>query len=130
MKVKWTTALMIATFSGALIVGTAAAAANAGGTDNNMLGHEKTGSGTGYGNATKMDFSKLDRNGDGQISQQEAAANPTLAQQFKRLDNNGDGALEKSEFSRFETMEHGTQRNNMKQDTTTDQGQTGTDNQW
>ncbi|MCO6442355.1 MAG: hypothetical protein J5I81_15055 [Nitrococcus mobilis] len=92
MKMKWITAAMIATFSGALAVGMAASAGG--------MGSSHSG---GYGTG----FNKLDVDQDGRISQQEAAANPTLAERFERLDQNGNEQLDHGEFSRFETMERG-----------------------
>lgn len=47
-------------------------------------------------------FSNLDTNHDGKISQEEAAANPSVAAQFDKADSNQDGSLEESEFSAME----------------------------
>ena len=47
-------------------------------------------------------LSSLDKNGDGKLSQQEAAANKKLSQQFSKLDANHDGMLDTGEFARFE----------------------------
>lgn len=59
--------------------------------------------------AEKMDngklFNKLDKDGNGVISQQEASANKELMKQWKKLDKNSDGSLEKSEFAGFESAE-------------------------
>lgn len=93
MKAKWITAAMIATFSGALAVGMTASAGGMGSSH------------SGSGQATS--FNKLDVDQDGHISQQEATANPVLAERFKRLDQNGNEQLDQAEFSRFETMEGG-----------------------
>ncbi|MCO6442357.1 MAG: hypothetical protein J5I81_15070 [Nitrococcus mobilis] len=95
MKAKWITALMIAMFSGALAM---SSAASAGGVGSSGTTEQWTG------------FNKLDQNGDGRISQQEADAQPMLAERFKRLDKNNDGHLDHGEFSRFEAMERGKHR--------------------
>lgn len=121
MKAKWTTAVMIAAFSGALAIGTGASAApqTRGFDQGNTTGHYKTDEGT-----TRLDFNKLDQNNDGRISKEEAAADPTLTDHFKRLDNNSDGQIEKGEFARFEAMEHGKQMKQMKkQDKNVNPGQ-------
>ncbi len=55
------------------------------------------------GGAGSTTFSALDMNRDGNISQDEADADPMLAQQFQQVDSNGDGAINQSEFSAFET---------------------------
>lgn len=47
-------------------------------------------------------YSKLDTNGDGKISQQEAQQNPQLAAKFSSLDKNSDNMIEEGEFARFE----------------------------
>ncbi|MET0499227.1 MAG: EF-hand domain-containing protein [Steroidobacteraceae bacterium] len=41
----------------------------------------------------------LDKNGDGQISLNEASANDELFVAFKKLDTNRDGALSQTEFA-------------------------------
>lgn len=48
-------------------------------------------------------YKKLDTNGDGYVSPEEATANPKLAAQFDKLDRNGDAKLDQAEFARFET---------------------------
>ncbi len=45
-----------------------------------------------------LDFDALDKNHDGQISQQEARADAQLAQDFDTLDQNHDGYLSRAEF--------------------------------
>lgn len=112
MKAKWMTAVMIAAFSGALAIGAGASAApqNRGFDQGNPPGQYKTKEGI-----TRLDFNKLDQNKDGRISQKEAAADPLLAAHFKGIDSNSDGQIEKGEFARFETMEHGKQMHQMKQ---------------
>ncbi|MGH6611289.1 MAG: hypothetical protein ACRECQ_13655 [Burkholderiaceae bacterium] len=42
---------------------------------------------------------KLDTNGDGQISREEAATAPRLAQRFDRIDANKDGQITRDEFA-------------------------------
>lgn len=95
MKTMWITALMIVTFSGVLAMNSVVSAGEMGssGTTGQLAG-----------------FKDLDQNGDGRVSQQEANAQPMLAERFKRLDNNSDGYLDHGEFSRFETMERGKHR--------------------
>ena len=44
-------------------------------------------------------IAKLDLNQDGQISREEAAAAPRLAQRFDQLDANRDGQLTREEFA-------------------------------
>lgn len=104
MKAKWMTSLMIAAFSAALAIGTGVSAGEMG---SGMKGHENSGGTAGDGGASTMNFTELDQDGDGRISQAEAAAHPGLADQFQRLDSDGDGQLEKGEFAQFEKMEHG-----------------------
>lgn len=43
-------------------------------------------------------FAALDKNGDGSISRDEAAARPMLAKMFDKLDTNNDGVLSKDEM--------------------------------
>jgi Ca2+-binding EF-hand superfamily protein len=43
-------------------------------------------------------FAALDKNGDGVISREEAAARPKMAKMFDALDSNKDGALSKDEM--------------------------------
>ena len=47
-------------------------------------------------------FSQLDKDGNGMISSEEAAADPTLAQEWGKADVNNDGQLERAEFSALE----------------------------
>ena len=47
-------------------------------------------------------FKQLDKDGNGQISQQEAEANSTLSKSWSTFDENGDGRLDAQEFSAFE----------------------------
>ncbi|MGA9421953.1 MAG: hypothetical protein WBW61_06285 [Rhodanobacteraceae bacterium] len=44
------------------------------------------------------DFAQLDRNGDGRISQDEAAGYPLLADDYIHADRNRDGSVSKSEY--------------------------------
>lgn len=101
MKAEWMTAVLIASFSGALAVATGA---SGGGMGSDMKSHENSGGTTEYGNSSKVDFKKLDEDGDGRISRAEAAARPQLGEYFQRLDRNRDRQLDKGEFSQFETM--------------------------
>lgn len=50
-------------------------------------------------------FKKIDKNGDGVISKEEASANKELMKQWGKLDKNTNGSLEMSEFSAFEPTE-------------------------
>ena len=47
-------------------------------------------------------FTKLDINGDGALSKEEAAADPVLMESWTTADVNQDGKLEQVEFSAFE----------------------------
>lgn len=47
-------------------------------------------------------FAELDVDGDGMISSEEAAADPTLSEAWDKADANGDGQLERAEFSAIE----------------------------
>lgn len=43
-------------------------------------------------------FDRLDANGDGRLSREEAAAYPELAQRFEQIDANKDGFLSRDEL--------------------------------
>jgi len=43
-------------------------------------------------------FNQLDTNGDGQVSRDEAAADPAMAQRFEQMDVNKDGFLSRDEL--------------------------------
>jgi Ca2+-binding EF-hand superfamily protein len=43
-------------------------------------------------------FTRMDKNGDGQISREEAAAFPHLSKRFDKIDTNRDGILSKDEM--------------------------------
>lgn len=47
-------------------------------------------------------FQKLDTNGDGHISKQEARKDPRLQGQFAQADKDGNGKVERGEFAKFE----------------------------
>ena len=47
-------------------------------------------------------FTKLDADGNGMISSEEAAADPNLGKDWKTADVNQDGQLERAEFSALE----------------------------
>lgn len=49
-----------------------------------------------------VDFASFDSNGDGVISQQEAAANKQLMNIFDDIDTDGNGELSKEEFARVQ----------------------------
>jgi hypothetical protein len=53
---------------------------------------------TGTG-AASMDYSKLDKNGDGNISKDEAKADPTLSAKFDELDKDKSGSLSTTELA-------------------------------
>lgn len=52
-------------------------------------------------------FEQLDRNGDGYLSRDELAGQPSIDAELDRLDSNGDGWLDESEFSAFEPARDG-----------------------
>jgi EF hand len=51
------------------------------------------------------DYSKLDVNGDGNISMDEAKADPTLSAKFNDLDKDGSGSLSTTELSAAKSEE-------------------------
>ena len=51
-------------------------------------------------------FSSLDKNGDGVISRDEAAAHPRLANSFDRIDTNKDGVLSQDELRAAHQAHH------------------------
>lgn len=61
-----------------------------------------------------MGFDQLDKDGDGLISQQEAAQHAMLNSKFNDADKDGDGQVDEAEFSAFETMETGTMQKEKK----------------
>jgi hypothetical protein len=50
------------------------------------------------GGAIEAAFKRADANGDGKVSQAEAARMPAIAEKFAQNDRNGDGALDQAEF--------------------------------
>lgn len=52
-------------------------------------------------------FSKLDADGNGMISTEEAAVDPQLVLDWDNADVNKDGQLERAEFSALEEKPHG-----------------------
>lgn len=50
-------------------------------------------------------FAELDKNADGKISREEAAADPRLREKFDELDKNLNGLLEQSEFAMLKLTE-------------------------
>jgi EF hand len=52
---------------------------------------------------SSMDYSKLDTNGDGVISKDEAKGDPSLSSQFSTLDADKDGKLSSSELAKAAT---------------------------
>lgn len=50
------------------------------------------------------EFTTLDTNGDGYVSQEEAAANASLAAKFSELDTDKNGALSSSEYRKGRDM--------------------------
>jgi len=51
-------------------------------------------------------FASLDKNGDGVISRDEAAAHPRLAESFDRIDTNKDGVLSQDELRAARQAHH------------------------
>lgn len=64
----------------------------------------------GMGEGQSSNFSNLDQDQDGYISQKEAQDSHTLSSKFKELDQNRDQKLDQSEFSAFEGEQKGTQQ--------------------
>lgn len=61
----------------------------------------------GIGEGQSSNFSNLDQDQDGYISQKEAQDSRTLSSKFKELDQNSDQKIDQSEFSAFEDTEGG-----------------------
>lgn len=53
---------------------------------------------TGIQVETDADFATLDKDSNGEISQEEANADTTLAANFDTVDTNGDGFISRAEF--------------------------------
>ncbi|KRA46424.1 hypothetical protein [Pseudoxanthomonas sp. Root630] len=58
----------------------------------------------------KQGWADVDTNGDGNISKEEAAANPGLSQVFDQADANADGALTADEYKAFVSKNYGEQK--------------------
>lgn len=56
----------------------------------------------GEGPDTTVAFEDLDKNGDGQVSEQEASAERPLSARFAQLDRNSDGSLSRWEFNAYD----------------------------
>lgn len=52
----------------------------------------------GGGDKEKVNFSELDKDGDGQLSRTEVAQNSELAAQFSTIDADGDGYIAETEM--------------------------------
>lgn len=49
---------------------------------------------------TAPEFSQLDADGDGVISQEEASAKPEMSEQLAKADVNADGKIDRAEYAR------------------------------
>jgi hypothetical protein len=58
-----------------------------------------TAAATSQSGAQSMDYSKLDKNGDGNISKEEAKADPSLSAKFDELDKDKSGSLSTTELA-------------------------------
>ncbi len=58
----------------------------------------------------KQGWADVDTNGDGNISKEEAAANPGLSQVFDQADANADGSLTADEYKAFVSKNYGDQQ--------------------
>jgi len=58
----------------------------------------------------KQGWADVDTNGDGNISKEEAAANPGLSQVFDQADANADGSLTADEYKAFVSKNYGEQK--------------------
>lgn len=54
--------------------------------------------GSEYEQGSSPSFKEMDKNGDGQITQEEARAIPRLKENFEQLDANADGVLTRDEI--------------------------------
>ena len=59
---------------------------------------------------TKQGWADVDTNADGNISKEEAAANPGLSQVFDQADANADGSLTADEYKAFVSKNYGDQQ--------------------
>jgi hypothetical protein len=58
----------------------------------------------------KQGWADVDTNADGNISKEEAAANPGLSQVFDQADANADGSLTPDEYKAFVSKNYGDQQ--------------------
>ena len=54
--------------------------------------------------AVSAAFTRADKNGDGQLSREEAAALPSVAADFNKVDANGDGSISADEYTKAQKM--------------------------
>ena len=54
--------------------------------------------------AVSAAFTRADKNGDGQLSREEAAAVPSVAADFNKVDTNGDGNISADEYTQAQKM--------------------------
>lgn len=66
--------------------------------------------GASAGTQAKQGWAEVDTNSDGNISKEEAAANPGLSQVFDQADANADGSLTADEYKAFVSKNYGDQQ--------------------
>jgi hypothetical protein len=77
--------------------------------DANAAGDSMSGGNDQLSQQQQQDFQRLDADHNGQISQDEAQADPQLAKQFSSVDEDSDNNISKGEFARFEAQSQGDQ---------------------